>query len=256
MGKYASKVVKQAQAWVGKREGNGTHKEIIDIYNAHKPLARGYQVKYTDAWCSTFVSAVAIKVGYTAIIPTECGCNPHIELFKKLGVWKENENRVPKAGDIVFYDWDDNGKGDNRGSSDHIGIVEKVEGNDITVIEGNLNNAVGRRTLKVNGKYIRGYAVPKYDEEKPAKSIEELAHEVIDGKYGVGEARKKALGSLYDEVQAKVNQILSGAKKSNEAIADEVIAQKWGNGEERKERLTKAGYDYNAVQKIVNQKLK
>lgn len=44
-------------------------------------------------------------------------------------------------------------------------------------------------------------------------------------------------------------------KKSNEEIADEVIAGKWGNGEERKRRLTEAGYDYNAVQAIVNQKV-
>ena len=44
-------------------------------------------------------------------------------------------------------------------------------------------------------------------------------------------------------------------KKSNEEIADEVIAGKWGNGQDRKNRLTNAGYDYNAIQKIVNQKL-
>lgn len=45
-------------------------------------------------------------------------------------------------------------------------------------------------------------------------------------------------------------------KKSNEEIANEVIAGKWGNGSDRKNRLTAAGYDYNAIQKIVNQKLK
>ena len=45
------------------------------------------------------------------------------------------------------------------------------------------------------------------------------------------------------------------SKKSNEEIADEVIAGKWGNGEERKQRLTAAGYDYNAIQAIVNDKL-
>lgn len=44
-------------------------------------------------------------------------------------------------------------------------------------------------------------------------------------------------------------------KKSNEAIADEVIAGKWGNGEDRKNRLKNAGYDYNTIQAIVNQKL-
>lgn len=45
------------------------------------------------------------------------------------------------------------------------------------------------------------------------------------------------------------------AKKSNEEIADEVIAGKWGNGEERVKRLTEAGYDYNAIQAIVNKKM-
>lgn len=43
--------------------------------------------------------------------------------------------------------------------------------------------------------------------------------------------------------------------KSNEELANEVIAGKWGNGEDRKNRLTQAGYDYYAVQSIVNQKL-
>lgn len=93
------------------------------------------------------------------------------------------------------------------------------------------------------------------------KLILDLANEVIAGKYGVGEARKQALGSLYSEVQAKVNEILLGKKttvdkKSNEQIADEVIAGKWGNNPSRKEKLQNAGYDYNAIQKIVNQRLR
>ena len=45
------------------------------------------------------------------------------------------------------------------------------------------------------------------------------------------------------------------AKKSNTEIAKEVIEGKWGNGYTRKSRLTKAGYDYDAVQDIVNQML-
>ena len=85
MGKYASKVIEQAKTWIGRNETAGTHKAIIDVYNAHKPLARGYKVKYTDSWCATFVSAVAIKCGYTDIIPTECSCQQQIELFKKIG---------------------------------------------------------------------------------------------------------------------------------------------------------------------------
>lgn len=164
----AYEIVRQAQEWLGRKESDGTHREIVDIYNAHKPLARGYKVTYTDAWCATFVSAVAIKCGATDIIPTECGCGPQIELFKKLGEWVEDDSYAPSPGDIIFYDWQDRGAGDNRGSSDHVGIVEAVKGTDITVIEGNYSNAVKRRYLKVNGRYIRGYGVPKYAKEATA----------------------------------------------------------------------------------------
>ena len=49
-------------------------------------------------------------------------------------------------------------------------IVEKVVDGVITVIEGNYSNSVKQRTLEVNGKYIRGYGVPKYDPEEAAKT--------------------------------------------------------------------------------------
>jgi hypothetical protein len=267
MERYARKVVAQAQAWIGRKERDGSHKEIIDIYNAHKPLARGYKVKYTDAWCATFVSAVAIKLGFTDIIPTECGCEKMIALFKGKGVWVENDAHTPKAGDIIFYDWADSGAGDNKGYADHVGVVEKVSDGIITVIEGNYNNSVARRTIEVNAKYIRGYGVPKYDVEPvtPAKkSVAEVAKEVLAGKWGNGAERKNRLtnaGYNYAEVQAKVNELAKGkpatpAKKSVTEIAKEVIKGKWGNGADRKKRLTAAGYNYSEVQKKVNQLLK
>ena len=84
------------------------------------------------------------------------------------------------------------------------------------------------------------------------KTIDELAREVIAGKYGNGEARKKALGDKYNQVQERVNQLLKQPKKSIEEIAKEVIAGKWGNGNDRKARLTNAGYNYNEVQNKVN----
>ena len=172
----------------------------------------GYKVKYTDEWCATFVSAVAVKLGYTDIIPTECSCDRMIALFKKMGCWIEDENRTPNAGDIIFYDWQDNGIGDNKGSSDHVGIVEKVSGGQIHVIEGNKGQAVARRYLKINGKFIRGYGVPKYDKEATIKkTVNTIAKEVIAGKWGSGEDRKKRLtaaGYDYAEVQTAVNKML------------------------------------------------
>ena len=90
------------------------------------------------------------------------------------------------------------------------------------------------------------------------KTIDELVQEVIDGKWGNGEDRKKRLeeaGYDYNKVQDKVNSILSIPKKSIETLAREVIEGKWGNGTERKNKLEKAGYDYNKVQDKVNELL-
>lgn len=230
MAKYASEVVKQAQAWLGLKESNGGHKEIINTYNNHKPLARNYKMTLSDPWCATFVSAVAIKLGYTDIMPTECSCTKMIEKLKKINSFVENENRVPNPGDIIFYDWNDNGVGDNKGQPEHVGIVEKVENGKITVIEGNHDGSdadkidgVERRVLAVNGRYIRGYGVPKYDAETtkvetPAQTtvdINAVARKVINGDFGNGAARKKNLTEKYGtevvtQIQNRVNEILKG----------------------------------------------
>lgn len=157
-------IINKAVSYLGVKKGSDKHKEIVNTYNAHRPLARSYMLKYTDAWCSGFVSAMAIACELTDIIPTEVGCGKHIDLFKKIGAWQESDAYVPKPGDIMFYDWDDTGLGDNTGGADHVGIVTKVESNQITVIEGNMGTGskVGYRTVKVNGRFIRGYGVPNY----------------------------------------------------------------------------------------------
>lgn len=95
------------------------------------------------------------------------------------------------------------------------------------------------------------------------KSLDEIANEVIAGLWGNGDDRRNRLQSAgynYNEVQALVNQKLgmggsAPATKSLDTIANEVIAGQWGNGDDRRNRLQAAGYDYNAVQALVNQKL-
>ena len=96
------------------------------------------------------------------------------------------------------------------------------------------------------------------------KTNEEIAKEVVDGKWGNGDDRKNRLtkaGYDYNAIQSLVNQMVGGSKpapkptKTIAQLADEVIAGKWGNGDDRKNRLTKAGYNYDAVQAKVNEKL-
>ena len=111
----------------------------------------------------------------------------------------------------------------------------------------------------VNQKLSGSVSTPKPSK----KSNETIAQEVINGAWGNGEDRKNKLiaaGYDYNTIQSIVNQKLGSKpisnKKSNETIADEVIQGKWGNGQDRKNKLQAAGYDYNAIQAIVNRKLK
>lgn len=259
----ANELIRVAQKWVGCSEKNGKFKEILDVYNSYKPLARGYKIKTTDEWCDCFVSACAIKAGAVDLIGTEVGCNKHIEIFKKKGIWIEDGTVKPKVGDIILFNWDQKTQ-PNDGAADHIGIVEQQYGNTIVCIEGNKGEAVARRTINVGWGYIRGFARPKYDADtttiKPVKkSIDTVAREVIRGVWGSGALRKTALtkaGYNYAEVQAKVNELLRVRKISITAVAKEVIAGKWGNGAARRNALKRAGYDPDAVQKKVNELLK
>ena len=100
----------------------------------------------------------------------------------------------------------------------------------------------------------------KEEPEHVKKSVDELAREVIRGEWGNGSDRRVRLtqaGYDYEAVQNRVNEILTGAsapaKKTVDELAREVIRGEWGNGSDRRVRLIQAGYDYEAVQKRVNE---
>lgn len=217
------KVVDLVKSWDGKKESDGSYKSIIDIYNSTAPFPRSTKMQYGWAWCACTWSALAKKLGYTAVMPVEISCYYIIEEAKKMGCWQENDAYVPSPGDAVIYDWDDNGVGDNTGNPDHIGTVIEVykSAGYMVVEEGNYSNSVKKRTLSLNGKFIRGFITPKYTDntvsapkQEANKSVETVAREVIAGKWGEGAERKKALeakGYDYETVQNKVNEILNGS---------------------------------------------
>ena len=256
----AKDIIKIMQGWLGYSERNGKHKQIIDVYNNYRPLARGYKVKYTDEWCATCVSAAFIKAGAVNLVGTECSVQKYIDIFKSKGIWEEDGRITPKPGDIICYNWDTRTQ-PNDGWADHIGLVEKVEDGIVTVIEGNKGEAVARRNIKVGHGQIRGYARPKYAKEVNKKTNEQIAKEVIAGKWGSGKDRKIMLineGYDYDVIQKLVNEMLKPkqeVKANVEEVAKEVIAGKWGVGSARKQKLEAAGYNYNEVQSKVNELL-
>lgn len=129
------KVADIINAWDGATRGSAKHLEILNIYNNHKPLARGYRVQVGDAHCATTTSAAYIKAGIAEYTGTECGVGKYVEIAKKKGIWTENDAYTPKVGGGTFV-----------------------------VTEGNMNGGkVGKRTMKVNGRYIRGFITPDFD---------------------------------------------------------------------------------------------
>lgn len=157
-----AELLKAAEAHLGAAEGSDAHRAIIDTYNGHEPLAQGYEVKYDDNWCATFVSTAAIEAGLTNVIPTECSCERQIGLWQELGHWEEQDSYLPLPGDIVYYDWNVRTLGDSTGWSDHVGIVVGTHGPFIKVIEGNKDDAVGYRYIIRWDPRIRGYGLPEY----------------------------------------------------------------------------------------------
>ena len=164
------RILNQARSWLGYNEKDGSFKRIIDVYNDHRPLPRGYMVKYSDEWCATFVSAVFIKCEAIDMISKECSCERFVSIFKSMGIWVEDGTITPEAGDIILYSWKKHVQ-PNDCRAQHIGIVESVNNGVIQVIEGNHNEFVGYRKIKVGDGYIRGYGKPKYkDSPKPVNS--------------------------------------------------------------------------------------
>lgn len=179
MGKR-EEVVRQAQLMVGTIAWSAAHEQLINDYNAIVPLPQGFRMSMELPWCATFVSVMAKRANALDLIPAECSCPRMITQFQSKGRWVEDDGYAPKPGDIIFYDWDDNGAGDCMGTADHVGIIEDSNGESFTVIEGNISASVGRRFLPVNAQYIRGFGVPAYDDTMPQSPEVTLDEPVID----------------------------------------------------------------------------
>ena len=172
---YRQTIVEKARSFLGTKTGSAAHREILKAYNAIRPLPRGVTMTASMPWCATFVSAVGAMCGYGAVIPAECSCGFMVDAARKLGIWQERDNYVPKPGDILMYDWDDSGKGDDTGWPDHTGFVEIVDNTSFTTIEGNSgsgNGEVRRVKVQVNQKNIRGFITPRYTKDAPVKEPE------------------------------------------------------------------------------------
>ena len=108
-------------------------------------------------WCACFVSWCADQCGYidSGLIPKFAGCIDGANWFKSNNRWNDR-NYEPKAGDIIFFDWEDDG------TTDHVGIVEKCENGTVYTVEGNSGDACRQRQYTVGSRNIYGYGIPAY----------------------------------------------------------------------------------------------
>ena len=151
-------------------KGEEGHQKVLEVYNAQKPLPRGYKLQYKDPWCAATISAVFLMNEYNAL--SEVSCTMMTKKAKDLGIWVEDDAYVPQIGDVIMYDWQDSGKGDNLGTPDHVGIVISVTKSKIMVREGNKNKTLGNRDVTVNSVTIRGYITPPYEDDTGIKDDE------------------------------------------------------------------------------------
>lgn len=161
-----NQLVKTAESYLGTKQGQSLHKLIINTFNKVKP--DGWAMTYSAPWCAAFASACAIETFGVSkakkYFPLSANCGKIITRAKSLGIWVESDAYKPGVGDWILYDWDDSGRGDNKGGPDHVGIVQKATSSKITVIEGNKGSKseVAIREILVNGRYIRGFVTPNY----------------------------------------------------------------------------------------------
>lgn len=129
-----------------------------------EPYWSWYPFENRVEWCACFVSWCADQCGYleSGVIPKFSLCPDGADWFKRNGQWHDR-NYEPQSGDIIFYDWE------NDGITDHVGIVEKVENGMVYTVEGNTSDAdhrngdvVARHSYPIGSHFIYGYGTPAY----------------------------------------------------------------------------------------------
>jgi hypothetical protein len=131
---------------------------ISQIGNVNgEPYWNWYGFESRVAWCACFVSWCANECGYieSGVIPLFAWCPAGVQWFKDRDIWQA-PGYVPAPGDIIFFDWEQDG------ATDHVGIVEYVEGEYVHTVEGNTSNSVARREYRLDSGVIFGFGTPLY----------------------------------------------------------------------------------------------
>jgi hypothetical protein len=156
-----------AKMWNAVIYGSGGNSDIVAVALAElegnaggKKYWSWYGFDTYEEWCACFVSWCASECGYieSGIIPKFASVPDGITFFKVCGLWQD-KSYTPKAGDIIFFDWADDGR---DGQGDHVGIVESVAEGKVHTVEGNSGNDVKQLQYELTSEDVLGYGTPMY----------------------------------------------------------------------------------------------
>lgn len=157
-----------------------------------------------DDWCAMFVS-FCLYYADVEDFPLEAGCNPWADKLEAIGAYHSADNYQPKAGDLVFFDWE----GD--ASLDHVGLVCEVKDDgSIVTIEGNSGNCVRYRTYPAGDITLAGFG--QLPEKKPEPQVTELSCQGPDYTVTV---TYDAGANLPEDVQLSVREIPQDSAEYN-----------------------------------------
>ena len=244
----------------------------------------------TDSQCNVLANCVGYACGrFNEIIGSmkypSLNCNAENFIERARNTYGLEISPVPTLGGIMV--WQKGATLSGNDGAGHVAVVEKIiDSNTIYTSESGYGSSAFWNSTRRNsngrwglgsGYTFRGCIVNPAIGKITApttntsntdianKSVDELAKEVIAGKYGNGDTRKNALGSRYSEVQAKVNEMLAGNSKPSTPtpapkpqvdileLVKKTIRGDFGNGEARRKAL---GSNYDEVQRQVNLNLK
>lgn len=211
-----------------------------------------------NAWIKSWCDYVAAKTGVNPIVYIQASALNKVSGIGNYGLWVAQYANSKPTG-YQAHPWNEGKYTCAIRQYSGTGRLKGYNGSlDLDIFYGDA--AAWKKYANPGSAKVNSTPAPA-----PAKkSVAQIVQEVIAGKWGNGNDRKaklQAAGYNYDEVQAAVNAAMGAkpapapARKSNDAIAQEVIIGKWGNGNDRIQKLKAAGYDPNAIQALVNQKL-
>lgn len=230
--------VDTAKQYIGWSESDGRAQKIMDLYdkmidNTDVCKRWGCRKLYFAKqwhWCEAFVSAMAYVAGCTDVVPCEMSCWSVANMAQKglngskwISYKNGNKDNV-MIGDLVLFDWDG-----GHSEYDHVGIVTSVSTSGFTTVEGNTQGTgsgdnylgkVGTRSVNWSNNVVTGFVHCNFatagsttPKELTEEDVKKIAQEVINGKWGNGEDRKKRLtdaGYNYAVIQAMVNAMVKG----------------------------------------------